>query len=459
MSDATTYNRLAMADRQQFNKLRQGVGVWNAWIDREDVMIDLEGADLRGLDLKDAYLREGELRGAKLNNADIRGADLFHANVREADLTNANLARADLSFADLRNATLVSAYLEETSINQADLRKADLSDALIGNADLSGANLTDAKLINTKLQRSDLSQATLIRTNLAYAQLGWVNLDEACLVDSDLGEADLRSANLKNADMSRAYLWKADLGGANLTDANLAAANLGNADLSGAVFVRTNLTKANLNGCRIYGLSAWDVKLTDASQANMIITPEHQPSIQVDRLDVAQFVYLMLNNSAIRHVIDTITSKAVLILGRFSEQRKPVLDAIRMELRQRNYLPILFDWEKPSTRDITETVSALAHMSKFVIADITDAKSIPQELMAIVPNLPSVPVQPIILLSQREYGMFEHFRNYRSVLPIAVYRNQAELLSSLEQCIIAPAEAKLNEIRAASLRVAPSLRT
>jgi hypothetical protein len=37
----------------------------------------------------------------------------------------------------------------------------------------------------------------------------------------------------------------------------------------------------------------------------------------------------------------------VLILGRFTEERKLVLDALREELRQRCYLPILFDFEKP----------------------------------------------------------------------------------------------------------------
>ena len=37
----------------------------------------------------------------------------------------------------------------------------------------------------------------------------------------------------------------------------------------------------------------------------------------------------------------------MLILGRFTEERKLVLDALREELRQRCYLPILFDFEKP----------------------------------------------------------------------------------------------------------------
>ena len=78
---------------------------------------------------------------------------------------------------------------------------------------------------------------------------------------------------------------------------------------------------------------------------------------------VAQFVYLLLHNEKIRDVIDTITSKAVLILDCLTDERKAVLDALREELRKRNYLPILFDFNVPATRDITETVSLLARMA------------------------------------------------------------------------------------------------
>jgi hypothetical protein len=89
------------------------------------------------------------------------------------------------------------------------------------------------------------------------------------------------------------------------------------------------------------------VKLQNAIQTNLVITPNYQPEITVDNLEVAQFIYLLLNNSKIRDVIDTITSKAVLILGPFTPERKPTLNALRGALRSHNYLPILFDFEKP----------------------------------------------------------------------------------------------------------------
>jgi hypothetical protein len=73
-----------------------------------------------------------------------------------------------------------------------------------------------------------------------------------------------------------------------------------------------------------------------AIQSDLIITDWFDPIIVVDNIEIAQFLYLLLNNQNIRHVIDTITSKVVLILGRFTPERKAILDAIRDELRKRN---------------------------------------------------------------------------------------------------------------------------
>ena len=275
--------------------------------------------------------------------------------------------------------------------------------------------------IQPNLSKADLYGATLIKANLSGA---------------DLEEATLSGADLEDADLSDANLSKADLSDANLSDANLRAANL----------IETNFAGATLTNCNIYGISAWNVELTGATQDSLVITHPDEPIITVDNLKIAQFIYLLLNNAEIREVIDTIAKKAVLILGRFSKERKAVLDALREALRTQGYLPILFDFEKPASRDITETISTLAHLSLFVIADLTDAKSIPHELMAIIPNHPSVPVLPLILASQHEYGMFEHFTRFPWVLPIYQYTDQATLLQTLKENVIEPAEHKAQEL-------------
>jgi hypothetical protein len=107
---------------------------------------------------------------------------------------------------------------------------------------------------------------------------------------------------------------------------------------------------------------------------------------------------------------------------------------------------VLFDFDKPASRDLTESISTLAHMARFILADITDAKSIPQELQAIVPNLPSVPVQPLLLTSDCEYGMFEHFRRYPWVLDTYYHDSFNEVFASVEDKVISPEKAKVKEL-------------
>jgi hypothetical protein len=220
----------------------------------------------------------------------------------------------------------------------------------------------------------------------------------------------------------------------------LCGANLNGAWLQLATLVEVDLTGADLSGCRVYGISAWGLLTEQAIQQDLIVTPFREPDITADNIDVAQLIYLLLYSRKIRDVIDTLTSKVVLILGRFVPERKAILDAIRSELRNRNYLPILFDFEKPASRDLTETISLIARMARFVVADITDARSIPQELAVIVPHLPSVPVQPLLLQGSDEYGMFEHFARYPWLLPPYRYLSAAHLITELSERVINPAE-------------------
>ncbi len=287
---------------------------------------------------------------------------------------------------------------------------------------MRGVNLRNAGLIDANLTLTYLRDADLSGAALNFAKLNGANLVDAMLVG--------------------AFLDGSMLVGANLIRANLTRASLPAANLSYAQVANTNFEKAWLVNCDVYGISVWNVKLEGAEQSLLRITPRDQPAITVDNLELAQFINLLVNNEKIRHIIDTITSKVVLILGRFTEERKKALEAVRQELGKRDYSPVLFDFEKPANRDITETVSTLAHMARFVIADITEAKSIPQELQAIVPDLPSVPVQPILLASDYEYGMFEHFKKYPWVLEVFLYNSTEDLIKQLEERVIAPLEAK-----------------
>jgi hypothetical protein len=169
--------------------------------------------------------------------------------------------------------------------------------------------------------------------------------------------------------------------------------------------VGTNLAEAVVTGCRIYGVSAWNVKLNEGTkQQGLVITTIGEPEVTVDNIEVAQFVHLLLHNEKIRDVIDTVGKKGVLLLGRFNEGRMKVLERLRDELRERGYLPTVFNFDKPETKDFTETVRLLAGLSKFVIADITNPKSSPLELQA--PEI-MVPFRPIIEEGEKPFAMLQ----------------------------------------------------
>ena len=401
-----------MANPQHLELLRQGVDAWNEWRKKEpSICPDLLGANLS----------EANLFGANLSGANLNAVGLFRANLGEADLCRAGLSGANLGDADLSRANLSGANLTLAYLRRANLHRANLAGAGLTRADFWGANVRGANLSGTNLQ-----EANLHRANLAGA---------------DLTRADLSNANIEAADLRGANLHEATLHGANLRAANLCGANLGWAILNGAVLIETNLADAILTGCSVYGIGAWSVKLSEKTEQNdLIITPPGEPVVTVDDLEVAQFIYLMLHNEKLQRVIDTITSKVVLILGRFSPERKMVLDALRDKLRTRNYVPVVFDFEKPRSGTTINTITLLARMARFVIADISDAKSVLMELQAIVPQSPKLPVQPIIVSTQEEPGMFNSFEAYPWFLKVHRYDDQAQLLAHLDDRVIGPVE-------------------
>jgi uncharacterized protein YjbI with pentapeptide repeats len=434
-----------MANDEHIALLKKGVAAWNAWRDaHRNIIPDLHKADLCGATLIEAHLSGADLSGADLSNANLSGADLGGAYLRDAHLSGAKLSTANLSGADLKFAHL----------SRADLTNANLSDANLSWANLSGANL----FFGASLKKADLSGANLIKANLSTA-----TLIEANLSGAKLSEADLREANLFRADLRKAILFRADLNRANLIEANLSDANLSGAklksanfdkadlreaNLSGASLVRTRLSATTMTGAQVYGASVWDVETNEETkQTGLVITPGNQSAIMVDDLEIAQFIYLLLNREKIRNVINTVTRRGVLLLGRFGDGGLALLQAVAAWLRRPEnggYLPLLFDFPRPASRTYTETIRTLAGLARFVIVDLS-GPSVPQEITAAV-DLYEVPFVPILEEKRKDWSMFKDFLVKERVLKPVSFTDQNQLLQLLAKEVIAPAE-KLIEKR------------
>src|SRR5439155_8596351 len=135
-------------------------------------------------------------------------------------------------------------------------------------------------------------------------------------------------------------------------------------------------------------------------------------------LEIAQFIYLLLNHKKLRNVINSVTGRGVLLLGRFGGGGLEVLQAIAAKLRGENYLPIIFDFERPQDRDYTETVKTLAGLARFVIVDLS-GPSVPQELYATVPHF-KIPFVPIIEARRKLYAMAVDILEYPWVIRLPV---------------------------------------
>jgi uncharacterized protein YjbI with pentapeptide repeats len=422
-----------MADPEHIRHIQSGVRHWNRWRRAHpSITPDLSQVKLGS--------------GVRLIEADLAGIDLAGASLRAITLARPNLTRADFSRSDLSGANLAGANLQGAKLTGANLGGADLFQADLSSVDLRGSDLRHVDLFRALLRRSNLAGArirkarevVLIQARMSDCDLAGAQLQGADLTDAQMPGAKLRRANLVDSVLVGANLTKADLRGAELIGANLSRADLERADLRGAnlaatILNQTTLNRADLTGCHVYGISAWDLKLDGAKQNDLSITPERDAVIVVDNLEVAQFIYLLLKNARIKKVIDSITAKAVLILGRFRPERKRVLDLIRAHLRKRDVLPILFDFEKPRSRNILETVSTLAHMSRVVLADLTDARYVKREIPLILREL-RVPVQPFIVANQVEPAVITRLRaRHRRLRPTIQYKSTAGLLRALDE--------------------------
>jgi hypothetical protein len=283
-------------------------------------------------------------------------------------------------------------------------------------------NFHDTFLDDSNFEGYNLNNCHFYKTSLTNC-----NFNKAEICWSSFLHCNLANSTITNPDLKQ-FSEMTSFQGVNLRWTAFGKCSMQNVNLQGSLFESVHLhdcdlTGANISHSRIYGVSSWGNEINETTiQNNLIITPAMEPTITVDNFEIAQFLYLLITNKKIRSVIDTLATKVVLILGAFSDDNKEVLNHIKLVLTHQNYIPVIFDFDKPSSRNLTETVSTLAHLSKFVVVDLSNPRSVPHELASIIPTLRSVPIIPIIKYGETPYGMFVDFQDLNHVSPIIEYR-------------------------------------
>lgn len=288
--------------------------------------------------------------------------------------------------------------------------------------DFSGAMLNQVSARNSYFRCCSFDDASLNFADLCFSTFDQCSFLGVSMRVTKIGSASFLDCRFENSDLGYCSAEETDFSGSHFVDTGLHHMSL----------IKSRFVGSKLERVYAYGTSAWDLDLTGARQEDIFLDEDR--SLLIDDIEVAQFIHLLLRNEKVRDVIDTITSKMVLILGRFTAARKPILETLRQELRNKGYLPVIFDFEKPRSRDMTETVSILAHLARFVIVDLSDPRSVPHELALIVPALPSVPVQPLIVEGESPYAMFERWSSYPWVQDILTY-SEANLQLATELAV------------------------
>jgi len=171
-----------MANAEQLSILKQGVEVWNKWVEKND------------------YGAEPDLSRAQLRNANLKGFELVNANLTSADLRGADLSGANLAFA----------LLESARLDEADLSEVDLTEATLTNTDLTGSNFRKATLATTIFAGVDLSQVKGLE-DVVHTHPSSLGIDVIRRSKGNIPETFLRGCGLSDAEVEFAKLYSPHL--------------------------------------------------------------------------------------------------------------------------------------------------------------------------------------------------------------------------------------------------------
>jgi hypothetical protein len=129
----------------------------------------------------------------------------------------------------------------------------------------------------------------------------------------------------------------------------------------------------------------------------------------------------------------------VLRLANFKLERIAVLNAVPSALRNVNLMPMIFGFDRPTTKEATGTVETLARLASLVIAVLSDPNGVPHELATKVPFLRAMPVLLLCKAGVTGYSMVKDLSAYPWVQPVHWYQSTAQHVRGPAQCSAARA--------------------
>jgi hypothetical protein len=287
--------------------------------------------------------------------------------------------------------------------------------------------------------------------------------------NTDFHNSSFESAIFPGADFSNCYLYEVDMSragfpGANFTNCMIRKAYCASTDFSGAqlvdcvlnnsTFIGANFDGAKIEGCNVYGVSAWDLHITENTVqkelflhrdnfSRSMLGPHHEV-VYVDDLALAQFFYFINQEDGFGKSLKKLNEKTVLLLGKFRDGGLDLLRFVGELLRERGFVPIIFDFVPNAETNLIENVTTMAGLSRYVFANL-EGGSVPAELGRISSNF-NTPIIAWIHDDKHDsvYAMFKDIISKNNV-QYFTYLDQSDLPKQLDK-VIDKAEKYLEEL-------------
>jgi uncharacterized protein YjbI with pentapeptide repeats len=181
-----------------------------------------------------------------------------------------------------------------------------------------------------------------------------------------------------------------------MVQTNLGGAKLSQCELSRALLINCNLAQAILTESRLDGTVFAGSKHEGIVTGNLALTPSDEAAILVDDLEMVHLMEALLREPRWRELIARSSLRVAVVIGRFPQWRRPHLDALREELRRSEYAPLAIDLERPVGPKLRSVIANLAHLARFVIADLAGSRAFAKELQPFSFTLRDLPIQIVM---------------------------------------------------------------